>query len=797
MRCCMRPTRPRRRSPMPAGRSRPTRTRSRASTRSRTTLASATPIYPPRPPPCADPRRACRRRRSGGPGALCAERQHRLLLQPVRSRREGVEAGRAAARRRPGEVRLGRRIRRRDGCVRGHRRRQQCQRLLPGSPAGPVPRGSGRGRRGRAGGPRSVAGRHHSRQARRALYAARGRRGAQETGPLAGRRGRGQAMIVEIGHFALVLALCAALAQTFVPFWGARVGDRGLMEVGRSAALTQFALIAIAFAALVNAHLTSDFSVLNVAENSHSAVPAIYKIAGVWGNHEGSMLLWVLILAVFGAIVALFGGPLPRTLRADALAVQGLISVAFLAFILLTSNPFGRLSPAPFEGRDLNPILQDPGLAIHPPLLYLGYVGFSIVYSFAAAALIEGRIDAAWARFVRPFTLVAWSFLTLGIAAGSFWAYYTLGWGGFWFWDPVENASLMPWLAGTAFVHSVAVMEKRDALKVWTIFLAILAFSFSLLGTFLVRSGVLTSVHAFASDPLRGEVILVILAFFIAGSFVLFAWRAPMLKQGGLFAPVSREGALVVNNLLLTTACATVLFGTLYPLALEQLTGEKITVGAPFFNLTCGVLLLTACFAAPFGFSLAWKRGDLLGVVQRLTFAIIIGAVTAIGGGGGVRGCSIFAPLAMGLGVFVIIGTLIEVVMRVWRPGLSAGVALKRTFGLPLSFSGAALAHLGLGVTLLGLSGLGFGAETIATLHKGVPALVGPYSITLDSVGERIGPNYKESVAWVTVRSGDAVVAELEPARRKFAAREMSTTQAGLATLHFGQVYVSIADPAA
>jgi cytochrome c-type biogenesis protein CcmF len=603
-------------------------------------------------------------------------------------------------------------------------------------------------------------------------------------------------MIVEIGHFALVLAFAAALAQTVIPFWGARVGDIGLMTVGRNAALIQFALIALAFAALVNAHLTSDFSVLNVAENSNVAMPAIYKISGVWGNHEGSMLLWVFILAIFGALVALFGRALPAKLRADALAVQGLISLAFLAFILLTSNPFERLAPAPFEGRDLNPILQDPGLAIHPPLLYLGYVGFSIVYSFAAAALIEGRIDAAWARFVRPFTLVAWSFLTLGIAAGSFWAYYTLGWGGFWFWDPVENASLMPWLAGTAFVHSVAVMEKRDALKVWTIFLAILAFSFSLLGTFLVRSGVLTSVHAFANDPRRGVFILAILAMFICGSFALFAWRAPMLKQGGLFAPVSREGALVVNNLLLTTACATVLFGTLYPLALEQLTGEKITVGAPFFNLTCGVLLLTACFVAPFGFSLAWKRGDLLGVVQRLAFAIIIGAVAAVVGAAWLSGAPIFAPLAMGLAIFVIIGTLIEVFTRAWRPGLSAGVALKRTFGLPLSFFGGALAHFGLGVTLLGLSGLGFGAETIATLHKGVPAIVGPYSITLDSVGERVGPNYKETLASVTVRDGDAVVAELEPARRQFAAREMSTTQAGLATLHFGQVYVSIGDPA-
>ncbi len=603
-------------------------------------------------------------------------------------------------------------------------------------------------------------------------------------------------MIVEIGHFALVLAFCAALAQTIVPFWGARIGDRDLMSVGRSAALTQFALIAIAFAALVNAHLTSDFSVLNVAENSNSEMPAIYKISGVWGNHEGSMLLWVLILAVFGALLALFGRSLPRRLRADALAVQGVVSVAFLAFILLTSNPFTRLSPAPFEGRDLNPILQDPGLAIHPPLLYLGYVGFSIVYSFAAAALIEGRIDAAWARFVRPFALVAWSFLTLGIAAGSFWAYYTLGWGGFWFWDPVENASLMPWLAGTAFVHSVAVMEKRDALKVWTIFLAILAFSFSLLGTFLVRSGVLTSVHAFANDPRRGVFILAILALFICGSFGLFAWRAPMLKQGGLFAPISREGALVFNNLLLTTTLATVFFGTLYPLALEELTGEKITVGAPFFNLTSGALLLTACFAMPIGFSLAWKRGDLLGVMQRLSLALLAGAIVAVAGEAWLRGGPVLAPIAAGLAIFVIIGSLIEVVQRVRRPGLGLGVALRRAFGLPLSFFGGALAHIGVGVLLLGLSGAGFGAEAVVTLHKNVPQRVGPYDVTLVGVGERLGPNYKEKVATMTIRSGGALVATIEPARRQFAAREMTTTQAGLATLDFGQVYVAIADPA-
>ena len=602
-------------------------------------------------------------------------------------------------------------------------------------------------------------------------------------------------MIVEIGHFALVLALSTALIQTVAPALGARLHDPRLIAAGASAALTQFILVAIAFAALVNAHVTSDFSVLNVAENSHSAVPLIYKISGVWGNHEGSMLLWVLILAAFGALAVTFGASLPIGLRANAVAVQGLISTSFLLFILLTSNPFERLSPAPFEGHDLNPILQDPGLAIHPPLLYMGYVGFSIVFSFAAAALIEGRIDAPWARYVRPFALTAWSFLTLGIAAGSFWAYYTLGWGGFWFWDPVENASFMPWLAGTAFIHSVAVMEKREALKIWTIFLAILTFSFSLLGTFLVRSGALTSVHAFANDPRRGVFILVILALFIAGSFALFAWRAPMLKQGGLFAPVSREGALVLNNILLTTSCATVLLGTLYPLALEQLTGEKITVGAPFFNLTCGLLLLTACAIAPVGFSLAWKRGDLLGVAQRLGTAVAVGAIAAIVVQAMSSGRSPLAVFATGLAIFVIAGTLTEVGCRAWRRGLGFGVVFRRATRLPLSFWGAASAHIGVGVTLLGLSGAGYGAEAIATLKKGVPQRVGPYEITLDAVGERVGPNYADTVAPMTVTADGRVVATIDPSRRHFSAREMTTTQAGLATLDFGQIYVAIADP--
>ncbi len=602
-------------------------------------------------------------------------------------------------------------------------------------------------------------------------------------------------MIVEAGHYALTLALALAIIQTVLPFWGARRNDLALMRVGDSAAVAQLLFVGAAFVALATAHLTSDFSVMNVAENSNSALPAIYRFSGLWGNHEGSMLLWVLILAIFGGVVAVFGAGLPNRLRADSLAVQGLIGAAFLTFILVTSNPFQRLDPAPFEGQDLNPILQDPGLAIHPPLLYLGYVGFSIVFSFAAAALIEGRIDAAWARFVRPFSLIAWGFLTLGIAMGSYWAYYTLGWGGFWFWDPVENASLMPWLAGTAFVHSVAVMEKRDALKVWTMFLAILAFSLSLLGTFLVRSGVLTSVHAFASDPRRGVFILAILAVFIVGSLGLFAWRAPILKQGGIFAPISREGALVLNNLLLSTACATVLFGTLYPLGLEQLTGQKITVGAPFFNMTCGALLLALSFATPFGFSLAWKRGDLLGVVQRLAVALAGGLAVLVALLALFRGGPVLAPIAAAIAVVVMLGTLSEVFARISRGGLAVSTGLMRARGLPLSFWGGASAHFGVGMVLLGLAATGFGAEKIVTMRVGAPVEVGPYQVVLDRVVTRGGPNYQEQVATMTVSDAHGVVAVVEPARRQFATRQTATTQAGIVTINLGQIYVSMSDP--
>ena len=437
-------------------------------------------------------------------------------------------------------------------------------------------------------------------------------------------------MIAEIGHFALVLALLVAAAQSLLPMLGASRGSAALMAIGPVAASAQFALVLASFGALTWAFVTSDFSVANVMQNSHSAKPMLYKVTGVWGNHEGSMLLWSLILALFGAMVGLFGRNLPPSLKARVLSVQGMIGVGFLLFILLTSNPFERVFPPPLDGNDLNPLLQDPGLAFHPPFLYLGYVGFSVAFSFAVAALIEGRVDPAWARWVRPWTLAAWTALTLGIALGSWWAYYELGWGGWWFWDPVENASFLPWLAGTALLHSAIVVEKRDALKSWTILLAILTFGLSLMGTFLVRSGVLTSVHAFAVDPDRGAFILALLVIALGGSLVLYALRAPALQPGGLFQPVSREGGLVLNNLLLATATATVLLGTLYPLLLDAMTGERVSVGPPFFNATFIPLMVPLVMLMAVGPMLAWKRADLAGVLGRLWAGIGMTAIVAL-----------------------------------------------------------------------------------------------------------------------------------------------------------------------
>ncbi len=602
-------------------------------------------------------------------------------------------------------------------------------------------------------------------------------------------------MIIELGHYALVLALATVIVQSVLPLVGTIRGDRSMMAVAPAAAFAGFLLVLFSFSVLTFAYVVSDFSVANVWENSHSLKPMIYKISGVWGNHEGSMLLWLLILVFFSALVATFGANLPERLRANVLAVQGLISTAFALFILLTSNPFLRLSPAPAEGKDLNPVLQDIGLAIHPPLLYLGYVGFSVCFSFAIAALIDGRIDAAWARWVRPWTLAAWSFLTAGIAMGSYWAYYELGWGGWWFWDPVENASFIPWLAGTALLHSALVMEKREALKIWTVLLAILTFSMSLLGTFLVRSGVLTSVHAFATDPTRGVFILAILVFFIGGALSLFAFRAATLKAGGLFAPISREGALVLNNLILTTAAATVLTGTLYPLVLEALTGEKISVGPPFFNLTFGLLMLPLLLAVPFGPLLAWKRGDVLAAGQRLFAAVGAGLVLAAAVVYAQNGGPVLAYFGLAIGFYMIAGSITDLCLRAGIGKVTRNVAFRRFIGLPGSAFGTALAHIGVGVMVLGVIAVtAFETEHVVEMKPGMQVEAGGYTLTFDGMRRGQGPNYSEESGHFTVARGGVTVTDVWSSKRFYTARRMPTTEAGIRTFGVSQLYVSLGD---
>jgi cytochrome c-type biogenesis protein CcmF len=594
-----------------------------------------------------------------------------------------------------------------------------------------------------------------------------------------------------------MLALGLALIQGTMPILGTRSNDPVLISIAAPAAIAQFAFVAMAFTALAVCYVTSDFSVLNVYENSNSQMPLIYRLTSIWGNHEGSMMLWVSILAFFGALVAVFGTNLPVVLKANALAVQAWIAAAFHLFILTTSNPFVRIPDAPFEGRDLNPILQDPGLAFHPPMLYLGYVGFSIAFSFAIAALLEGRIDAAWARWVRPWALGAWMCLTLGIAGGSYWAYYELGWGGFWFWDPVENASLMPWLAGTALLHSAVVMEKRGALKVWTILLAILTFSLSLIGTFLVRSGVLTSVHAFATDPTRGTFILGILVVFIGGALALYAWRAPLLKQGGLFAPISREGALVFNNLFLTTACATVFVGTLYPLALQALTGDKISVGPPYFNATFGPLFIPLMAVMPFGPLMGWKRGDLVGAAQRLIAAAVLAALAVVAASALERGGPVLAPFGVGIAIFVMAGAVTDIAERTLILRVPFRVALRRALGLPRSAWGTAFAHFGIGVTLLGIVAVtAWGSERIAEIKIGDSLDIAHYRLTFDGIFNRAGPNYRDVVGRFTVRRMNGeLIGTMEPSRRTFPSRNMATTEAALMTRGVSQLYLSLGDP--
>jgi cytochrome c-type biogenesis protein CcmF len=602
-------------------------------------------------------------------------------------------------------------------------------------------------------------------------------------------------MLSELGQFALALALPVALIQSIVPMIGAARNIPAWMAVSRPAAFALLGLIGLSFAALTHAFIVNDFSVIAVFQNSHTAKPLLYKVAGVWGNHEGSMVLWIAILAVFGAGVAAFGRNLPPSLMARALAVQGMISAAFIAFILFTSNPFTRLSPAPLEGQGMNPILQDPGLAIHPPMLYLGYVGFSMAFSFAVAALIEGRVDAAWARWVRPWTLAAWTFLTLGIGLGSWWAYGTLGWGGWWFWDPVENASFIPWLTGTALLHSAIVVEKREALKSWTILLAIVTFSLSLLGTFLVRSGILTSVHAFASDPTRGVFVLLILATAIGGALTLYAIRAPKLEGGGLFAPLSREGALLLNNLFLATAAMTVLLGTLYPLFADALDLGKITVGPPYFNAVFVPLMVPLVIAAGIGPLLAWKRGDLSAAMSRLVaalgIALAVVAVLAVVNGADLH--DLAAAGGLGLAAWLAGATITEWCARV-RP-LTAG-AMARLAHLPRAAHGMTLAHLGMAVVIAGVTAsTAWKQEHIQTLSPGGTIEMAGYTLRFDGADDVPGPNYDAMRGSFAVLKGGKEIAKLHPERRMYVQPRQATTVPSILSMPLADIYTVIGEP--
>lgn len=602
-------------------------------------------------------------------------------------------------------------------------------------------------------------------------------------------------MIAELGLFVLILAFAATCLQAVLPLVGAARGDAALTGLARPLSFAQFTLIAVSYLALTWSYAQSDFSVLNVVQNSHTAKPFIYKLTGVWGNHEGSMLLWVLILAGYGALLAngRAKDDAGETMRARTLAIQGAVCAAFLAFLIFSSNPFERVFPAPLDGQDLNPLLQDPGLVIHPPFLYLGYVGFSITFAFAIAGLIAGDVDQAWARAVRPWALAAWVFLTIGIALGSWWAYYELGWGGFWAWDPVENASFMPWLAGTAFIHSVRVLEKRGALKVWTVLLAISAFSLSLIGTFLVRSGLLTSVHAFAVDPERGVFILGILASVVGGSLLLFALRAPLLRSNAGFAPVSREGAILANNIFMTVACITVFVGTFYPLVFEMATGNMLSVGAPYFNATflpiMGFVLLIIAPAA----TLPWKRGDAMKALRQIWPAALVGLFLLV--------LALFltwpkqtaAALGAGLAGWAGVGALIDL----WRRSSVRAKGVNETFrnmmNLPRTYLGMTGAHLGLAILAIGVLGAGvWRSEVIVFMKPGDQIELAGYEVTLDRVKEIEVANFISEIAVFSVSHNGRAMPDVETERRFYPVRGMQTTEAGIRTSLRGDLYLTI-----
>ena len=598
-------------------------------------------------------------------------------------------------------------------------------------------------------------------------------------------------MTVELGHFALVLAFMVAVAQASIPLLGAQRGEARWVALAGPAAIVQFLLIACAFSALMHAYIVSDFSVGSVAAHSHTAKPLLYKITGVWGNHEGSLILWVLILSAFGMALALAGRTLPPLLQARTLSVQAMVGAGFLLFILFTSNPFQRLDPPPAEGQGLNPLLQDPGLAFHPPLLYLGYVGFSMAFSFAIAALVEGRVDPAWARWVRPWTLAAWVFLTLGIILGSWWAYYELGWGGWWYWDPVENAAFIPWLAGTALLHAAVVVERREGLKKWTILLAIITFALSLLGTFLVRSGILTSVHAFAADPARGVFVLALLAVTVGGSLSLFAVRAPALQGGGLFAVVSREGGLLFSSVLLAVAAATVLLGTLYPLLAEALGLGKLSVGAPFFNRTFVPLMIPLLLVMALGPFLAWKRGEGKKMACRLWPAVLaagmaVGTVLAWGG-------DLAAAGGMGIAAWLGAAALTEWAGRVFHNSLAA--SWRRAASLPRAAYGMTLAHIGLAVLVAGIVGVtAWETEKVARLHAGESLEFAGYTFTLAGLKTVAGPNYQAERGTVVVRRHETMVTTVYPEQRRYTHPPQPTTEAAIHSTGWIDLYVAMGE---
>ena len=601
-------------------------------------------------------------------------------------------------------------------------------------------------------------------------------------------------MIPEIGHYALILALCVAVVQGIVPIYGAAVGDSALMSVAKPAARGQFLLVLLAFCCLGYAFAVKDFSVLYVAATSNSQLPLHYRLAAIWGAHEGSLLLWVFILTIWMVAVSFFSAHLPEAMRARILGVMGLVSVGFLLFMLTVSNPFERLIPAAFDGRDLNPLLQDPGMVIHPPMLYMGYVGFSVAFAFAIAALLGGTLDAAWARWSRPWTTVAWCFMTVGVAMGSGWAYYELGWGGWWFWDPVENASFMPWLAGTALIHSLAVTDKRGGFKAWSVLLAIMAFSLSLLGTFLVRSGVLTSVHAFATDPKRGLFILVFLALVIGGSLILYAWRAPRVGLGGGFSMVSREGMLLANNVLLVAALGSVLLGTLYPLFLDALDLGKISVGPPYFDTVFVPLMTPAIFLMGIGPLAQWKKASLPELAVRLRWAFGVSVVTALA-----------LPLIMGqwtplisLGLLLAIWilTTAAVDLRERLTHTDGSSLMGRLAALPRAYWGMVLAHCGVALFIIGVTMVkGFEVEQDVRMNVGETATVGGYTFRFDGTEQYRGPNYIAARGTIHVSQNGRDVTVMYPEKRRYFVQNQTMTEAAISPGLLRDLYVSLGEP--